>query len=69
MASAGRKKKAEDDRRDDQIRVRVSAEEHDLLERAAKIMSIDLSSWMRSLAVGEARKVLQIPPDSTGAKP
>jgi uncharacterized protein (DUF1778 family) len=40
------------------LRVRMTVEERDLLERAAKAKSLQLSSWVRSEMVALARKVL-----------
>jgi uncharacterized protein (DUF1778 family) len=40
------------------LRVRMTQEERDLLEEAAKLKSLQLSSWVRSEMLALARKVL-----------
>jgi len=40
------------------LRVRMSEEDHQLLEQAAKLQSLQLSSWVRSEMVKLARKLL-----------
>jgi uncharacterized protein (DUF1778 family) len=41
------------------LRVRMTEDERRLLEQAARIKSLQLSSWVRSEMVSLARKVLQ----------
>ena len=45
-----KKKKKAADRKSDTIKVRVTAEQRELFEAAAKRQGLDLSSWMRSIA-------------------
>jgi uncharacterized protein (DUF1778 family) len=40
------------------LRVRMTEEEHRLLEEAAKIKSLGLSSWVRTEMLAMARKIL-----------
>jgi len=40
------------------IRVRLSPEQHDLLSRAAERSALTVSSWLRTVGVAEARRVL-----------
>jgi uncharacterized protein (DUF1778 family) len=41
------------------LRVRMTQQERDLLEEAAKVKSLQLSSWVRSEMVALARQVLR----------
>jgi uncharacterized protein (DUF1778 family) len=42
--------------RDYRLQVRLSEEERKILEKAAKKDGIDLSSWLRKLALDEAKR-------------
>lgn len=52
----GRRRKAEAERRTDQILIRVSSREKEELREAARRAGLDLSSWLRSLGYREAAK-------------
>jgi uncharacterized protein (DUF1778 family) len=54
----GRPKKPESEVKDYMLRVRLSRDERELLEEAAKVKSLQLSSWVRSEMLALARKVL-----------
>jgi uncharacterized protein (DUF1778 family) len=54
----GRPKKNPDESMTYMLRVRMTAQERDLLEKAAKAKSLQLSSWVRSEMLALARKVL-----------
>jgi hypothetical protein len=41
------------------VRVRLSPEQHDLINRAAEHSALTVSGWMRSVAVAEARRLLE----------
>ena len=51
----GRPKKPEGEVRGKFVRIRLTDEEHDILEKAAKVKRLQLSSWVRSemLALAE----------------
>ncbi len=54
----GRPKKSESDTLSYMLRVRMSEEDRELLERAAKFKSLQLSTWARTELVSLARKLL-----------
>jgi len=54
----GRPKKPESEVKDYMLRVRLSREERELLEEAARVKSLQLSSWVRSEMLALARRVL-----------
>jgi uncharacterized protein (DUF1778 family) len=54
----GRPKKPEGEAKTYMLRVRMSAEERDLLDAAARAKSLQLSSWVRSEMLALARRVL-----------
>ena len=43
-------------RKDVTVRMRVTAEQRRLMAEAAQLTGLDLSAWLRTLAVQEARK-------------
>jgi len=54
----GRKLKNREEVKTFMLRVRMTEEEHELLEEAAKVKSLQLSSWVRSEMVALARSML-----------
>ena len=57
MTESGRK--AKDQRKDYDIRIRVTADQKRILTEAAKKAGPDLSPWLRSIAVQQAERVFQ----------
>ena len=57
MTASGRK--AKDQRKDCDIRIRVTADQKRILTEAAKKAGLDLSPWLRSIAVQQAERVFQ----------
>ena len=57
MTVSGRK--AKDQRKDYDIRIRVTADQKRILTEAAKKAGLDLSPWLRSIAVQQAERVFQ----------
>jgi uncharacterized protein (DUF1778 family) len=55
---AGRRKKPEGEAKAYMLRIRMTEAERRLLEEAAKIKSIDTSTWARSELVIMARKIV-----------
>jgi hypothetical protein len=55
---AGRPKKPESETLAYMLRIRMSHEDRELLEQAAKFKSLQLSTWARSELVALARKLL-----------
>ena len=55
MTTSGRK--AKDQRKDYDIRIRVTADQKRILTKAAKKAGLDLSPWLRSIAVQQAQRV------------
>ncbi len=53
---AGRPKKPEGDAKAYMLRIRMTEEDRKLLEAAAKLKSLELSTWARSELVALARK-------------
>lgn len=53
-AATGERRKPEEDRKADLIRVRVTAEQKQILSRAADRAGLDLSSWLRSVGLASA---------------
>jgi uncharacterized protein (DUF1778 family) len=58
MAAAGRPKNSDDRARHRIIPVRMNAEEHALLVRAAQARGLQLSPWLRSEMLTLAKKIL-----------
>jgi uncharacterized protein (DUF1778 family) len=56
---AGRPKKPESETLTYMLRIRMSQEDRELLENAAKFKSLQLSTWARSELVALARKTLE----------
>jgi uncharacterized protein (DUF1778 family) len=54
----GRPKKSEGDVKSYMLRVRMTQEERSLLEEAASVKSLQLSSWIRSEMLALARRLL-----------
>jgi hypothetical protein len=52
------KKKPEALRKSMLIRVRLSPEQHNLLSRAAERNALTVSSWLRTVGMAEARRIL-----------
>jgi len=52
------KKKPEALKKGEMIRVRVTAEQKDLLTQAAQQAGLELSGWLRSIGLREAKRVL-----------
>lgn len=67
---AGRPKKSEKERKDEEIRVRVTAEQKAKLTKTAELDGQEVSSWLRALGLREARKIesaeVGITPNSEG---
>ena len=55
---AGRPKKAESEVKTYLLRIRMTEEDRRLLDEAARVKSLQLSSWARSELLALARKVL-----------
>ncbi len=55
---AGRRKKPEGEAKTYMLRIRMTEAERVLLEEAAKVKSLETSTWARSELVGLARKLL-----------
>jgi len=55
---AGRPKKPESETLSYMLRIRMSQDDRELLDQAAKVKSLQLSSWARSELVALARKIL-----------
>jgi hypothetical protein len=55
---AGRHKKPEGEAKSYMLRIRMTEEDRALLEAAAKLKSLETSTWARSELVGLARKLL-----------
>lgn len=49
-----RRRKPKAERKEDVVRVRLTAEQKDALTRAAKKAGLDVSGWIRSIALREA---------------
>jgi len=58
LGCMGRKLKNREEVKTFMLRVRMTEEEHELLEEAAKVKSLQLSSWVRSEMVALARSML-----------
>jgi uncharacterized protein (DUF1778 family) len=58
MGMRGRPKKPEGETKTYMLRVRMTREEKDLLEAAARIKSLQMSSWARSELLALARRVV-----------
>lgn len=52
----GRPKKADEERRDNVLRIRLTDEERALLDEAAGAKTLDTSTWARSVLLELARK-------------
>ena len=52
-------RKTKDQRKDYDIRIRVTADQKRILTEAAKKAGLDLSPWLRSIAVQQAERVFQ----------
>lgn len=61
-AKTGRPEKPKEDRKDDVIRVRVTAEQKAKLTAAAERAGSDVSTWLRMIGIREAQR-------DAGAKP
>lgn len=59
MIRAAKGRKAKNQRKDVEIRVRVTADQKRILIQAAEKAGLDLSPWLRSIAVQQAERVLQ----------
>ncbi len=55
-AKTGRPEKLKEDRKDDVIRVRVTAEQKAALTAAATRAGSDVSTWLRMIGIREAQK-------------
>ena len=53
--TTGRPKKADDDRKDALVRVRVTEEQRRLFATAAARAGLDVSAWLRMLGMREAQ--------------
>ena len=62
---AGRSPKAKDQTKVYMLRIRMTEEDRALLEAAAKIKSLETSTWARSELVTLARKLISKPPVTT----
>jgi uncharacterized protein (DUF1778 family) len=54
MPASHRKPKKE--RKEEEIRVRVTAEQKKLFIKAAELEGLDISAWIRQIALREAKK-------------
>lgn len=55
----GRPKKPDGEAMEYMLRIRMSHDDRELLEQAAKVKSLQLSSWARSELVALARKIIE----------
>ena len=55
---AGRPKKDESEAKSYMLRIRMTQDDRELLDRAARARSLQLSSWARSELIALARKLL-----------
>ncbi len=55
----GRPRKTPDEAKGFMLRIRMTHDDRALLEQAAKLMSLQLSSWARSELVELARKIIK----------
>jgi uncharacterized protein (DUF1778 family) len=46
-------------KREDEVRVRVSAQEKRLLQRAAASATLEVSTWLRAVGIAAAREILK----------
>jgi len=56
---AGRRKKPESETLSYMLRIRMSEEDRKLLDEAAKLKALQLSSWARSELVALARRIIE----------
>ncbi len=56
---AGRPKKPKADAKTYMLRIRMTEEERKVLEEAARVLSLDTSSWARSELLSLARRVIR----------
>jgi uncharacterized protein (DUF1778 family) len=52
-----RRRKAKSERKEAMIYIRVTTDQKQMLEDAASRLSLDVSSWVRSLSIREARRL------------
>lgn len=57
MRRMGRPPKPAKTRKDDIIRIRVTADQKDAFEEVAETAGLDVSAWLRSLGVKEVQRV------------
>lgn len=63
---AGRPKKAKADVKTYMLRVRMTEEERRVLDEAARLLSLDMSSWVRSEILTQARRVIRASKSDAG---
>jgi uncharacterized protein (DUF1778 family) len=51
-----KKRRLKRERKDEELRLRLTAAQKEMFARAAQRAGLDLSSWLRSIAVREATK-------------
>jgi len=56
MGMAGRPKKKASERREDTLRIRLTAEEREKLDKASALKALDTSTWARMVLVERAKK-------------
>jgi len=56
VKKAGRPKKTKKERRDDVLRIRLTASERHIIDVAAQKNHLDTSAWTRSIILKEAEK-------------
>lgn len=68
MSPAGRPPLDEEDRRDGQIRVRVTAAEKEILDSAADASGKPTTTWLRDLGLAAAAEIAAAAPKKKAAK-
>jgi uncharacterized protein (DUF1778 family) len=51
-----KRRKTTDERKEESVRVRLTKEQKDLFTEAATLAGLDVSGWLRMLAIREANK-------------
>jgi uncharacterized protein (DUF1778 family) len=51
-----KRRKATDDRKEESVRIRLTAEQKELFTEAATKAGLDVSGWLRMIAIREAKK-------------
>lgn len=57
MSTSVKRRKPKGERKEEMVRVRMTAEQRDVMEKAAEKAGLDLSGWLRMIALREATGV------------